>query len=347
MPHPTTVNRRAFRVTSFNATHPVWRDEVVRAAPNQAVIEVDAASVGSTDVLARQGRYLLHPRPGFVSGYDLAGTVISSPDARFSPGERVVAIMPRMGGHATHVAVDPTYLVRVPAQLGAECAATIPLDGVTAKHALDMAGVSAKSIFISGVSGAVGRLIAQLALNRGLRVAGTASAQYADDLGAVGISVFDYHTPDWRQKLVAECGLLDAIIDHTGDSTLRALVKPTGRIIRIAFSGTNGPTKTATFRGFARDDVLIRCEAWRACVLDTVIRAVRNRRLPPRPRKCDEHGGERCSPSDPASHVPGGARPRGFHAHAVAIKTGYCVPRANSILLTQGSLGDPIAFPQP
>lgn len=256
MHRSTPVNRQALRVASFKSTPPVWHDQVVRASPNQAVIEVEAASVGSTDVLAHQGRYLLHPRPGSVSGYDFVGTVISSPDARFSPGERVVAIMPRMGGHATHVAVDPTYLVRVPAQLGAECAATIPLDGVTAKHALDMAGTSAKSILISGVSGPVGWLTAQLALSRGLRVAGTASAQYADELGAVGISVFDYHAPDWREKLAAEYGPLDAIIDHTGEPALNALVKPTGRMIRIAFSGTNGPTKAATFRGFTRTMLL-------------------------------------------------------------------------------------------
>ena len=234
----------------------MWHSQPVRAARGKALIEVDAASVGSTDILAHQGGYLLHPVAGFVSGYDIVGTVLSCPDTRFEPGERVAAIMPRMGGHATHVAIDPKFLVRVPDSISTKRAATLPLDGVTALRALDMTGISAQSVLINGLSGPVGWLAAQLALGRNMRVVGTASARYAEDLSAAGIRVFDYHDADWRQKLADECGPLDAVIDHTGDVALRALVKPSGRIIRIAFNGANGPSKSATFRGFARTVLL-------------------------------------------------------------------------------------------
>ncbi|RWZ52736.1 hypothetical protein ELQ90_01975 [Labedella phragmitis] len=45
------------------------------------------------------GGYLLHPFPGFVTGYDIVGVVeeasVLAPAIR--PGTRVVALLPRMG----------------------------------------------------------------------------------------------------------------------------------------------------------------------------------------------------------------------------------------------------------
>ncbi|MFT4029426.1 MAG: hypothetical protein QM675_06080 [Protaetiibacter sp.] len=101
---------------------------------------------------------------------DHAGTVRG-----FVLGQRVAGIMPRMGAHATTIGVAASLLVPVPETLDSAVAATLPLDVVTARHALELLGPDARTVFVQGVSGAVGLLAAQLAKLDGLDVIGTAS----------------------------------------------------------------------------------------------------------------------------------------------------------------------------
>jgi hypothetical protein len=108
--------RRVARVVSF-------RDDrgLLTEAPLGAFgcrVRVTHASVGSTDVMARRGDYLLHPSPGFVSGYDFVGVLETvNPAARrrgLEHGQRVAGILPRMGAHASSLDVPASLLVPVP-----------------------------------------------------------------------------------------------------------------------------------------------------------------------------------------------------------------------------------------
>src|SRR6185312_11967497 len=44
---------------------------------NDVIVRVTHASLGATDLLARRGGYVLQPAPGFVTGYDFVGELMT------------------------------------------------------------------------------------------------------------------------------------------------------------------------------------------------------------------------------------------------------------------------------
>lgn len=251
-------SRLVARVSRFgDPTAMVLAREPVRPPRgNEVVVRVTHASLGATDVLARRGGYVLQPAPGFITGYDFVGELVTESAVSVAlglrVGSRVVAALPRMGAHATFVTVAPTLLVALPPTLDPAAAAVLPLDGVTAAHALELAGPG-RSILVQGASGAVGMLAAQLALRSGRTVVGTASARSADAIGDLGIPLIDYSAPDWpaRVREAAE-GPVDAAIDHTGSPRVRETLATDGMLVRTAFAGRPGHERADAVRGFAR-----------------------------------------------------------------------------------------------
>jgi NADPH:quinone reductase-like Zn-dependent oxidoreductase len=155
---------------------------------------------------------------------------------------RVAGCLPRMGSYTTHLDVPGSRLVPVPDSLDSARAAAMPLDLVTAALALELADPpSAGTLFVQGVSGAVGAVVTQTAIANGLRVVGTASARtraYAESLGA---QVVDYRDPDWpAQVQEMTAGGAEASIDHTGNPLVRAVTRRGGTVVRTAWSGRPG-----------------------------------------------------------------------------------------------------------
>lgn len=244
----------AARVSSFQ--NPDTDFAPKKLSRSGCLVKITHASIGSTDVLARRGGYLLHPLPGFTTGYDFVGIIAETDSAAakqgLSVGDRVAGILPRMGAHATQIRVPASLLTPVPQTLDSESAATLPLDGVTAKHALALQNPNASSIFISGVSGSVGILAAQLAKLQQLKVVGTASRKSADVAQKYHATVFDYSDEIWQQKLMREFGKADGAIDHTGARNLGAILASKARIARIGFGANVRHQKMATATGSAR-----------------------------------------------------------------------------------------------
>ncbi|MFT8705309.1 zinc-binding alcohol dehydrogenase family protein [Bifidobacterium aquikefiricola] len=244
----------AAKVSTFSQKNPTFTNTAVHGSGCD--IRVTHASIGATDIMARRGDYLLHPFPGFVSGYDCVG-VIERSDRHaagygLAVGDRVAAVLPNMGAHAERLRIPSSLLVKVPESMPSELAATLPLDAVTARYALDLLGKQPRRIFISGVSGAVGLLAAQLAAHEGVSVYGTASAQSAAIAERYGVRTFDYRDEQWPELLVKELGRLDGVIDHTGSRQVNGIVLEHGRIVRTAFGGKVGHQKAATAAGLAR-----------------------------------------------------------------------------------------------
>lgn len=217
-------------------------------------MRVTHASVGATDVMAVRGDYLLQPFPRFVPGYDFIGTIEHLPEEvglGLSAGQRVAGILPRMGTHANVMSIAPSLLVPVPDGLDSATAATVPLDAITAQFALDALALDSGSVLVQGAGGAVGAWAVQLSAVQGLNVYGTASPRsrpYAERLGA---EVFDYRDPAWVEHLFeASAGGIAGAIDHTGSRALRRVVRPNGRIVRIAFGGEPGAQPRTTAAGF-------------------------------------------------------------------------------------------------
>ena len=247
--------RLVARVSRFgDPTAMVLAREAIRPPRgNEVVVRATHASLGATDVLARRGGYVLHPAPGFISGYDFVGELLTESAVSVALGLRegatVVGVLPGMGAHATFVTVAPTLLVALPDGMDPAVAAVVPLDGVTAAHALELAR-SPRRVLVQGASGAVGSLAVQLALREGLTVVGTASPRTADRARALGIPVVDHTAGDWPDRVVdAAGGRVDAVIDHTGTDRVREALAPGGVVVRTAFTGRPGRERSDSLRG--------------------------------------------------------------------------------------------------
>lgn len=249
--------RVAARVTAFGDADVVsLADEEVRGPRGtEVVVRVTHASMGSTDVLARRGGYVLQPVPGFVTGYDFVGVLETesavSAVLGLRAGARVAGVLPRMGAHATRLVLPATLLSPVPDTLDSAVAATAPLDLITASHALRLAAVEAGgSVLVQGVTGPVGSFAAQLAARDGLRVFGSASLRSRGDAEALGVTFVDYTDPLWAARVKnASGGGVDAVVDHTGSPAVLDALAPRGTVVRTAFVGRREHERGDSVRG--------------------------------------------------------------------------------------------------
>jgi NADPH:quinone reductase-like Zn-dependent oxidoreductase len=189
-------------VTAFG--HP----DVLKAAerpwpspgPGEVVVEIAAANVNPSDLAARGGAHrkrMPELHPPFVPGWDLAGVIAEAgPRAGpFAPGDAVAGMIPwmhisgRVGSYAEAAALDRGWLVPRPAWLDPVLAATVPLNALTARQALELINVPPGStLLITGASGAVGSFASQMAVQRGLQVLAVASEGDEDWVASLGAS---------------------------------------------------------------------------------------------------------------------------------------------------------------
>ncbi|MBW8871962.1 MAG: zinc-binding dehydrogenase, partial [Leifsonia sp.] len=175
--------------------------------------------------------------------------------------------------HTTVLTVAPTLLVAVPDGMDPAHAAVLPLDGITAAYALELAG-AAPRILVQGAAGAVGMLAVQLAQRSGRTVVGTASERSRDTVSDLGIPVVDYSARDWPQQVrEAAGGPVDAVIDHTGSSRVREALAPDGVVVRTAFPGRQGHEHVDALAGAART---ARSRSERVCSTPFLIATRRN-----------------------------------------------------------------------
>jgi NADPH2:quinone reductase len=188
------------------------------AAPSGVVVRVRAACVNPADLAARVGQIPGGPvPPPFLLGWDVAGEVVEvgADVTDLSIGDPVVGMIPwyltrgATGAYAELVAVDAEWLVPMPADLDPVVAATVPLNALTARRALDIMALSEPTtILITGASGGVGGFAAQLAVRDGHRV--LASATYDDEEWVRGLGV-DTVIP--RSADLADAGPAPVVLD--------------------------------------------------------------------------------------------------------------------------------------
>jgi NADPH2:quinone reductase len=188
--------------------------------PGEVVVRIRAANVNPTDLSVRSGRArqrLPELQPPFVPGWDLAGevTAVGSEATGFVPGDRVLGMIPfgriggRVGAYAQAAAVDPGWLAPLSTDIDDATAATLPLNALTARQALDMiAAPPGATVLVTGASGAVGGFATQLAVREGLRVLAQASYDDEDWVASLGAAEV---LP--RDSDLATIAPLDAVLD--------------------------------------------------------------------------------------------------------------------------------------
>jgi NADPH:quinone reductase len=189
-------------------------------APGEVVVRIRAANVNPTDLGARSGQARTRMpdlQPPFVPGWDLAGevTAVGGEVSAFSPGQRVVGMIPfgriggRVGAYAQAAAVDPDWLAALSTDIDDTTAATLPLNALTARQALDMIGLApGATLLVTGASGAVGGFATQLAARDGYRVLAQASHDDEDWVASLGASEVLPRSTD-----LSAIGPVDAVLD--------------------------------------------------------------------------------------------------------------------------------------
>ncbi|PSL03134.1 NADPH:quinone reductase-like Zn-dependent oxidoreductase [Haloactinopolyspora alba] len=261
------IHHRNVVVGRFGGAEQLHLSETVspEPPPGHTRVRVLAAGVGLTDVMARDGDYILQRKTPFTPGYELAGEVVDhgsgtgAAAAALPPGTTVAAALTAMGAYAEYVTVPTWLLVPLPDGLDPVAAAGVPLDHLTAVSVLDThARVEAGDrVLIQGASGGVGSALSRLGRLRGLRMYGTASAPgSADRLAANGVTFIDYRSQDVEATVRAfEPDGLDAVFDHLGGQSLRTGYRLLGRggvLVSYAFAGRPGHMVADTVRGAAR-----------------------------------------------------------------------------------------------
>jgi NADPH:quinone reductase-like Zn-dependent oxidoreductase len=178
---------RAVGVTEFGGPEALKVVELpeVHAGPGQVRIRVHAAAVNPTDTIHRNGDradYLTKVPGPYVPGMDAAGVLDEiGPDVStdLQVGDRVMAIVLPKGTHGAYaesIVVPAASVARAPAGASHAEAATLPMNGLTARLALDLLALQpGQTLAVTGAAGAFGGYVVQLAKADGLRVIADAS----------------------------------------------------------------------------------------------------------------------------------------------------------------------------
>ncbi len=169
----------------------------VHAALGEVRIRVYGAAVNPTDTSVRDGaraEALRKDPPPYIPGMDAAGVIdeIGTGTATdLAVGDAVMAMVLPTGSHGAYresIVLATDSVARAPAGSTHVEAATLPMNGLTARQSLDqMALDPGQTVAVTGAAGCYGGYVVQLAKVDGLRViadASSADERLVRDLGA-------------------------------------------------------------------------------------------------------------------------------------------------------------------
>jgi synaptic vesicle membrane protein VAT-1 len=239
-------------ITRYGPPEVLQRREaaVPRPGRGEILIEVAAAGINFADIMARLGLYPDAPKPPCVVGYEVAGTVagLGAGASGFQAGDRVVA-MTRFGGYSSHVCVPQSQVFLLPADLGFEQGAALPVTYVTAYELIVAMGRlgAGETVLIHSAGGGVGLAAIDMAAIVGAKVIGVASAAKHDFLRQRGVSaLIDSRSTDLVGRVRELTGGrgVDLALDPRGGKSWRDsydCLAPTGRLAVYGLTASVGP----------------------------------------------------------------------------------------------------------
>ncbi|MGY2074821.1 quinone oxidoreductase family protein [Blastococcus sp. SYSU DS0828] len=191
---------RAAGVTEFGGPEVLHIVEVEPEplGPGQVRLRVEAAAVSPTDTHARSGAYAGRDpvkNPPWVPGMDVAGVVTELGEGvdHLSVGDLAMGIVVPFGPYGAYredKVLPGGSVVRAPAGATAVEASTLPMNGLTARLALDLMALQPGQVLaVTGAAGAFGGYVVQLAKADGLTVVADASEADEELVRALGADV--------------------------------------------------------------------------------------------------------------------------------------------------------------
>ena len=163
----------------------------------EVLINVEYSTVNYKDALSATGAGRIIRRFPCIGGIDLAGVVESSTDAKFKPGDKVIAHsydvgVAHHGGYAQKARIPAAWLVPVPAGMTTYDAMTYGTAGFTAAQAVhrmqhDGLHPAMGPVLVNGATGGVGMVAIEILAKLGYEVvAVTGKEKDAELLKALG-----------------------------------------------------------------------------------------------------------------------------------------------------------------
>lgn len=236
-----------------------------QAGPGEVLVRVHAATVNPTDTYGRNGaraEYQKKDPPPYVPGMDAAGVleaVGEGVDTPLSVGDRVMAIVlpdGAHGGYSEKLALPAGSVAAAPAGSSHVEASTLPMNGLTARLALDMADLPAGStVAVTGAAGAFGGYAVQLAKADGLTVIADASEDDEALVKELGADHVVRRGDDVAERIleIAPDGV-DAVIDGAVQNELLfPAVRDGGGFATVRGFKTDAPRDIALHQVWVRD----------------------------------------------------------------------------------------------
>jgi NADPH:quinone reductase-like Zn-dependent oxidoreductase len=213
------------------------------AATGQVRLVVRAAGVNPIDWKILHG-YMAGGKPlesPAGLGSDVAGIVdqVGAGVSGLAIGDEVLGSA-SSPAYAEYALADPGKLIAKPAGVPWEIAGSLAVVGGTAYRVLELLDVSpGETLLVHAAAGGVGLVAVQLAVQRGVRVIGTASEANHELLSSLGVEPVTYGDGlAERVRAIAPEGV-DAVFDASGRGELTLSVELAGgpeRVITIAAS---------------------------------------------------------------------------------------------------------------
>lgn len=185
------------------------------AGPGQIRIRVHAATVNPTDTMMRNGsradQMKDDPRP-IVPGMEVAG-IADEVGADVATGVKVgdgvlamVVSKGTYGAYSEYVVVDARSAVLAPKGVSHAQAASLPMNGMTARMSLDRLGAKAgQTIAVTGAAGAYGGYVVQIAKADGLTVIADAAEKDAALVRSLGADIVVPRGADFAAEVRKHC----------------------------------------------------------------------------------------------------------------------------------------------
>ena len=212
--------------------------------PGEVVVRVSHSTINYKDALAATGKGRILLRPTCVGGIDLAGTVVSSTDSRFSPGQEVLATgyalgVKHDGGYSEYARVPAEWLHALPAGLKTWDAMALGTAGFTAGLAIlrmEHNGLVPKNgpVIVSGATGGVGSIAISALANLGYTVVALTGKETETDylLGIGAREVKLRSSIDFKKIRPLDKAVYAGAVDNVGGEVLAWMCSS------MAFAGT-------------------------------------------------------------------------------------------------------------